>query len=118
MSSEARFTTGPWRTQGWVPTWAYIPVKDARHNVVCSLYPNAGYYTREDVEANARLIAAAPEMYAAIDTAIEALLSDPPAGPQKSVLADDVVYHLSGQMVGHALEKLRAAKSKARGEPQ
>lgn len=50
-------TAGPWRTQGWVPTWAYIPIKDARRNLVCSLYPDFDHgYTREDVEHNAKLI--------------------------------------------------------------
>src|SRR5690242_4810195 len=57
-------TDGPWRTQGWVPTWAYIPVKDARHNVIASIYPDIGHnYTREEVEANARLCAAAPDLF-------------------------------------------------------
>lgn len=56
-------TPGPWRTQGWVPCWAYIPVKDAHHNLVASLYPDAGHgYTREQVDANANLIAAAPDL--------------------------------------------------------
>lgn len=55
--SEAKHTPGPWRTQGWVPTWAYIPIKDARHNLVASLYPDTGHgYSREEVEANANLI--------------------------------------------------------------
>ena len=96
MSSETKFTQGPWRTQGWVPTWAYIPVKDARYNVVCSLYPNAGHYTREDVEANARLIAAAPDLYEALKIAYA---------------------HVSPAMQPTVYETMRAALSKARGEP-
>lgn len=56
-------TPGPWRSQGWVPTWAYIPIHDARHNLIASMYPDSGHkYTREQVEANARLVAAAPEL--------------------------------------------------------
>ena len=62
-----KHTSGPWHTQGWVPTWAYIPVKDARHNLVCSLYPDTAHnYTREEVEANACLIAAAPQLLEAL----------------------------------------------------
>ena len=58
-------TPGPWRSQGWVPTWAYIPVHDARHNLVASLYPDIRHdYSLDKVEANARLIAAAPDMLA------------------------------------------------------
>jgi hypothetical protein len=64
----SKHTRAPWRTQGWVPTWAYIPVHDAAHNLVASLYPHAGHgYTREQVEANARLIAAAPDLLAALE---------------------------------------------------
>lgn len=60
-------TPGPWRSQGWVPTWAYIPIHDARHNLIASMYPDSGHkYTREQVEANARLVAAAPELLATI----------------------------------------------------
>ncbi len=60
-------TAGPWRSQGWVPTWAYIPVHDARHNLVASLYPNEHRgYSRAEVESNASLIAAAPGLLAAL----------------------------------------------------
>ena len=66
-SSTAGHTRAPWRSQGWVPTWAYIPVHDADHNLVASLYPNEHRgYSRDQVEANARLIAAAPELLAAL----------------------------------------------------
>lgn len=63
-------TAGPWQTQGWVPTWAYIPVHDAEHNLVASLYPNARGYRRNHVAANARLIAAAPDLLAAAQRAL------------------------------------------------
>lgn len=67
--SAPRFTLGPWTSQGWVPTWMYIPVKDARFNVVCTMCPDAAHgYTRDEVEANARLIAAAPDLYDFIAT--------------------------------------------------
>lgn len=56
-------TPEPWKSQGWVPTWAYIPVHDAQHNLVASLYPDDSHgYSRKSVEANARLIAAAPDL--------------------------------------------------------
>lgn len=65
--SETKHTRGPWRTQGWVPTWAYIPVNDANHNLVCSMYPDQLHgYSHDAVEANARLIAAAPDLLAAL----------------------------------------------------
>lgn len=67
-AGRAEHTAGPWRTQGWVPTWAYIPVHDANHNLVASLYPNiARGYTREQVEANAHLVVALPELVSALE---------------------------------------------------
>lgn len=63
MSETAKHTRAPWRSQGWVPTWAYIPIHDASHNLIASMYPDSGHrYTREEVEANARLVAAAPDL--------------------------------------------------------
>lgn len=62
---------GPWRSQGWVPTWTYIPVHDSRHNVVCSVYPNihrGGSY--DEAAATASLIAASPDLFAALKAMI------------------------------------------------
>ena len=64
-------TPGPWRSQGWVPTWAYIPVHGANHNLICSVYPHtAKGYTHDDAEADARLIAAAPDLLRACELAL------------------------------------------------
>jgi hypothetical protein len=73
MTAEQQgHTPGPWRTQGWVPTWAYIPIKDASHNLVCSMYPNSTLgYDRDAVAANARLIAASPDLLAALKTLLD-----------------------------------------------
>lgn len=71
LSTETKFTDGPWTSQGWVPTWAYIPVHDARHNLVCSLYPDIGRgYGRNEVEANAHLIAASKDLYEALSAVV------------------------------------------------
>lgn len=60
-------TPGPWRHQGWVPCWTYIPVKDAQHNVVASCCPDIGHgYSRDQALANANLITAAPDMLIAL----------------------------------------------------
>lgn len=57
---EHGHTATPWRTQGWVPTWAYIPIHDARHNLIASLYPDLAHgYSRDETQANAELIVAA-----------------------------------------------------------
>ena len=69
-TTTARHTPGPWRTQGWVPTWAYIPIHDARHNLVCSMYPDPGRgYTHDEVLANARLIVGGTALLEALEAA-------------------------------------------------
>ena len=67
-SIEKETTSARWTSQGWVPTWAYIPVHNERHQLVCSVYPPAGSY--DDAARNARLIAAAPELYEALSRAL------------------------------------------------
>lgn len=49
------------------------------------------------------------EMREALEKCKAALLSNPPYGPQKTVVGDDTVYHLDGAAVGNALEAVRAA---------
>lgn len=75
---------------------------------------------RTDREANAAFIVKAcnnhEKLVKALEDARDALLSDPPVGPQKTVLADDVIYHLSGQRVGHALEAIRSLLRDIAGE--
>jgi hypothetical protein len=64
---EGKHTPTPWRNQGWVPTWAYIPIHDASHNLVASMYPDSGHkYTREQVEANAAFIVLAVNSHDAL----------------------------------------------------
>lgn len=76
-------TKGPWTSQGWVPTWAYIPVFNANHRMVCALYPEVLHgHTHERVAANARLIAAAPDLLAAL----KALRDECSGAPRPSVL--------------------------------
>lgn len=62
MASETKFTPGP-----WVTCDAHGPVEDGT-SIQSSLDTHmvascCHYYSREQVRANARLIAAAPELY-------------------------------------------------------
>ena len=68
-SIEKETTSARWSSQGWVPTWTYIPVHNERHQLVCSVYPTAGSY--DDATRHARLIAAAPELYEALEGLLE-----------------------------------------------
>lgn len=52
------------------------------------------------------------ELLAALKAAERGFLSD---AKQKSIIGDDVIYHLDGQSVGHALNIVRAAIAKAEG---
>ena len=94
---EAKFTPGPWQWNEADDRWAlYITGAQARLVVEISA-------VGEINEANANLIAAAPDLYAACDTALPVLtiLESGSATP--------------GQ-VESAIRKLRAALARARGE--
>jgi len=56
------------------------------------------------------------EMKEALKLAEKAFLSDPPHGPQKSIVGDDTIYHLDGGTLGHALDKVRAILTKVGGD--
>ena len=102
--NETKFTPGPWTTQGWGALWAYIPVNDARHNLVCSMYPDPAHdYSRNEVLANAHLIAAAPDLYEALAGIIADDDSSTSLALQRSRWDDRMVA-------------ARAALAKARGE--
>ena len=82
MSNTPKFTPGPWEFDveiHWVNqpgeqevngAWEVYPVEDCDHIIatVNHVYPD-----RDTCRYNARLIAAAPEMYAALKLAIEAM---------------------------------------------
>ncbi len=109
-------TPAPWRTQGWVSTWAYIPVHDAHHNLVCSVYPSRTC-SREEALGNARLITAAPDLLAALQDCAEALafardklgMCGDGDGKDRKADADDTIGSLP------ALLAARAAIAKASG---
>lgn len=66
------FTPGPWETD---PTGRYYEGHVIRHNgmVVCRVL-DLGFESHGNREANARLIAASPELFAALERATELLL--------------------------------------------
>lgn len=85
-------TPGPW--EAWLPGRKFV-IPTRNFNAVCELVDFAR--DPETVDANARLIAAAPELLAAC----EAVLSSPTYGDTPSE---------------EAVEMVRAAIAKARGE--
>lgn len=112
--SKPAFTEGPWRTD-----------EDCGHESVsgpdgamvadCSIFvsPKFGERRTQTNRANARLIAAAPDMVEALTKLEAALRKD---SRDKTVLSDTVEYHLDGQVMYQAINCARAALAKALGE--
>jgi len=100
--SEPQWTPGPWRVQ-WVqlgdndrrPGW--LTQADDPYGRIISGFANPATV---EAAANARLIAAAPELYAALSEMLR-WLAQPPSGPIN---------------VAHVKERAEAALAKARGD--
>lgn len=100
---EEKHTPGPWNAN-----WTRISgqaigfhITDPKHGSlrpICEAYDKTGAMSSDEIEANARLIAAAPEL---LEVAQE-------------VLADDMLQYLPAEYVA----KVRAAIAKATGEVQ
>lgn len=105
--TETRFTPGPWECKQ-VPTSAGRAFRIGKDAMLdpgprgcCIIYDDYGHGTNERM-ANANLISAAPDMYAALEMAYEAL-------DTFSVGDDDLVTEAP-------ILAARAALAKARGE--
>jgi hypothetical protein len=68
--SKTKFTPGPWRTSGVGPTRKVFHATDTSTYHVCEIHNDIG---RNDLDANAALIAAAPELFAEVETLIGVL---------------------------------------------
>ncbi len=91
MSNETKFTPGPWHIDGQ-QTRGNCPLHE-NHGIYIRFLPDQGYavcevfrYDRDDAgdgindahaRANAALIAAAPELYAALEAMLEVCGDDP-----------------------------------------
>lgn len=102
------FTLGPWKAHQYEPTWQCATVQLSDKKTICDVFTQKNGNT-EIAEANARLIAAAPDLLAALEEA-EIGLRD---------LSDFYVSHINHN-VGFAADieskrrKARAAIAKAR----
>lgn len=109
--SETRFTPGPWECKQ-VPTSsgrAFRIGKDAMLEPgprgCCIIYDDYGHGTNER-SANAALIAAAPDLYAALDELLDSFVED----------LMEVGYSEADLVDYETVVKARAAIAKARGE--
>lgn len=95
---ERRWTPGPWAVSG---IYCIKAVIDGSSYVISEAFGRVSERTRPNAEANARLIAAAPELYEALEDALKGWLattSEP------------------GLNLGEIEKKMKAALAKARGE--
>lgn len=107
---KPKFTPGPWfaRKTGGLKLDQFVCTSD--HDCIANMDSGGGGFTIDEVDANTHLIAAAPEMYEALVTALEFfeakrspdIYQDP--GTMQSFLSES------------ARQKAEEAIKKARGE--
>ncbi|CEF54582.1 hypothetical protein [Acetobacter ghanensis] len=114
--SEAKFTPGPWHLEAGFESSPgdfeeYWQVHDGQDAIVCS----SSFCTAENKEANARLIAAAPELYEALNGLLRTLAE---SGIELDSLSSPtpLINLLNTEEEYAVLEQSRAALAKARGE--
>jgi len=102
---SAQHTPGPWEAviDSQTPSWVWVAPADW-HTRVCRVVLYA--YEKEEQQANARLIAAAPDLLAALEAGAECLVS------WMEMADPDYVREPDEQV----LAAMRAAIAKARGE--
>lgn len=102
---KPKFTPGPWRVtaNGYIASQGYVPIRTPFRSDAFQEGPGRSDHSEDTLEANARLIAAAPEMYEAL-AAIEA------------VLRGNKLANVGNSTVHYALCQARTAIAKATGE--
>lgn len=108
--SEPEFTPGPWKEYKTSPRQFYVgkPGDKALAEVICqSSIPQMDGSDKEELRANAHLIAAAPEMYLTLEKArraMQLMLMDP------EILSDE-----QKDYINEAIDEVQETLQKARG---
>lgn len=103
--SQTKFTPGPWATKSArIPVdgefdWCVSTSIDGADYVIAEAFGRVAEQIRPNAEANARLMAAAPELYEALEE-----------------LLQDIQQYEAWQRPARAVDVARAAIAKARGE--
>jgi len=98
---KAAYTPGPWRAEGWKNVVVNLPTGET-----IALCPGPKYAPLGVFQANAALIAAAPDLLEALEAAYSVLRN----GDSRTLPEPLMVEHVS------TLPVIRAAIAKARGE--
>ena len=70
--SEAKFTKGPWKATYDSQLQALIEIYNTEDRIIVAVLPDRGTIeAMSEIEANANLIAAAPDMYDALECACD-----------------------------------------------
>lgn len=106
MSNENKWTPTPWNTSYWIeqPNNRHKPMVVAGGVTIAIMHP-APVCQMSECEANAHLIAAAPELYEALEWAMNFVDQVRVENPAPKGGGEDIAY-----------EEARAAIAKARGE--
>lgn len=80
MANEIKHTPGPWKQSSIIPSDEYTTViLGGQYNGIIARAELSPYFEIEQSEANAKLIAAAPELLKALQGVYSMLESDPEA---------------------------------------
>ena len=105
MSSEAKFTPGPWRIRsGRSGVKSDISCEDRPDTLATTAFHG---WTTNELEANARLIAAAPEMFEALKITMDSVAILATGRCPADLVQERIAL----------LEQARAAIAKAKGAP-
>ena len=107
MSQERKWVPGPWESRAAARDGFWVSAKVAPY-VVVETEDIEGHYGAVIGDANAHLIAAAPDLYEALEAAIECGLV--PSSTAKNGGAPSFARQV------HVADMIRAALAKARGE--
>jgi hypothetical protein len=108
---DMNHTPGPWRLERSVEEWIEAPECGDDANIVCEA-PWEGEASRKRWPANARLIAAAPDLLAALQELMQIREWSIRAGATKAPLPQDVIVKFAEMQIP-AVDRARAAITKA-----
>lgn len=116
MNTNTQHTPGPWRAtcEGYIASTenGYVPIRTPFRKDAFDDGPNRSDHKEETLQANARLIAAAPAMLEALKNAVSYLEANRPKGKISEI------FHQLNEYENGVLKPARAAIARAEGGAQ